>query len=196
MEGGSLTRPAVFLDRDGVLIRDVHFLAHPESIEVLEGVPAALHALEQAGFLRPVVTNQSGIARGLLDEAALTSIHRRLDDLLSGEGASVDGYWHCPHLPGAGPEPDDCDCRKPAPGLLEQAARSLGLDVGRSWCVGDRPRDLLAGAALGIPGILVRRADDPSAEQVLTEAGAVPHAVTDDLAGAVRLILAATGQGK
>ena len=188
--------PAVFLDRDGVLIKDVNYLADPNGIEILDGVPAALQALAAAGYVCPVVTNQSGIARGLLDETVLGSIHCRLDELLSTEGAAVDGYWHCPHLPGAGKEPEPCRCRKPAPGLLEASAKSLEIDLQRSWCVGDRPRDLLAAAALDVRGILIRRSDDPGAQEVLRAAGATPHSVTDSLAGAVRVVLEAGRQGR
>ena len=128
-------RPAVFLDRDGTLIEDRHYLRDPEGVHLLPGAAGAVRQLNAAGVAAVVVTNQSGIARGLLTEADYRATADRLDELLAREDARLDGAYHCPHLPEiSGP----CECRKPAPLLYRRAAQDLDLDLARSWWVGDR----------------------------------------------------------
>jgi D-glycero-D-manno-heptose 1,7-bisphosphate phosphatase len=147
------TAAAIFLDRDGVLIREQGYVTEPAQIEVLPGVPEALVLLRRRGFRLVVVTNQSAIARGLLTEGNLARIHA---DLLSRlRAAHPEAFWDalyfCPHHPQEG-RPfyrTDCDCRKPKPGMLLRAAAEHGLDLARSWMVGDAPRDLEAGRAAG-----------------------------------------------
>lgn len=149
----SATRPAVFFDRDGTLIVDADYLSDPEGVVLIPGAPESIRAARQAGWLAVVVTNQSGIGRGLYSEADYRAVDRRFQALLSAEGATVDAVLHCPHHPaftGA------CACRKPAPGMLLEAARRLGIDLGRSLMVGDKRSDLEAGAAVGAAPILVR----------------------------------------
>lgn len=145
-------RRAVFLDRDGTLIHDRHYLRDVAGVELLPGAAAAVRRLNAAGIAAVVVTNQSGIARGLVTEAEYRATERRLDQLLAAEGARLDGHYHCPHLPElTGP----CECRKPGPLLYRDAAADLGLDLAASWWVGDRLRDLEASRALGGRGLLV-----------------------------------------
>lgn len=178
-EGG---RPAVFLDRDGTLNEEVDFLRDPADLRLLPGAAEAVARLNEAGLACVVVTNQSGIARGLLDEADLAVIHAELERGLAEGGARLDALYHCPHHPDFG-ERIDCDCRKPRPGLLRRAAGDLGLDLRQSFVVGDSLRDLEAGAALGVPGLLVE-----SGKPV--PAGARErHEVVPDLAAAVERIL-------
>ncbi|HEX7089694.1 MAG TPA: HAD family hydrolase [Longimicrobiales bacterium] len=153
--GGQLAvgRPAVFLDRDGTLVVERHYLADPARVELVEGAAAALKELAAAGYALVVVTNQSGIARGLYGEAEYRAVQRRIEELLRREGVELDGVYHCPHHPDyTGP----CECRKPAPGLFRRAARELGLDVSRSVCIGDRIKDVLPARELGCAAILVR----------------------------------------
>jgi len=149
-----VTQPAVFLDRDGTLIEDVGYPTRPEQIRILGGVARALARLAEAGYRLIVVTNQSGIARGLLTEEELNRFHQALDEQLELLGARLDAYYSCPHHP----DPSQvnradlavvCDCRKPRPGLTLQAAEDLGLDLGASWTVGDSWRDVAAGQAAG-----------------------------------------------
>ncbi|MCB9916192.1 MAG: HAD family hydrolase [Planctomycetes bacterium] len=152
-----MSRPAVFLDRDGTLNAEVDFLTRPEELVLLPGAAAAVRRLNEAARVVVVITNQSGVARGKLDEAQLGRIHARLDELLAAAGARVDAYYYCPHHPTVGPDAyrKDCDCRKPLPGMLVRAAREHDLDLGASWTVGDSLRDVEAGLAAGTRAVLV-----------------------------------------
>jgi D-glycero-D-manno-heptose 1,7-bisphosphate phosphatase len=151
-------RCALFLDRDGVLIEEAPYISSPEQVRLLPGVGEAVARVNRAGVPVIVVTNQSGIARGLFTEADLHAIHRRLDELLARWGAHIDRYYYCPHHPEMGP-PEyrrACTCRKPAPGMLLQAAQDFGLDLTKSFLVGDRLTDAQAGMAAGCRTILLR----------------------------------------
>ena len=153
------SRPALFLDRDGVLIEEVEYLARPEQVRLIPGAAAAIRKVNDAGWRVVVVSNQSGVARGLFPESLLPEIHRVIADrLLAEAGARVDRFYYCPHHPteGQGGYRIDCDCRKPKPGMLLKAAAELGIDLARSWMVGDRATDLQAGAAAGCRTILVQ----------------------------------------
>jgi D-glycero-D-manno-heptose 1,7-bisphosphate phosphatase len=146
--------PAIFLDRDGTIIRDAHFLSDPAQAELLPGAAAGLRALRDAGFRLIVVSNQSGVARGLFDEETVARVNEAIAILLGKEGATIDAWYHCPHLEDAAVAAYDvkCDCRKPAPGMILRAAREHGLDVARSYAIGDRARDVEAGIAAGCAG--------------------------------------------
>lgn len=153
-----MRRPAVFLDRDGTIIEDVDFLRTADQLRIFPWSAPAIRALNEAGHAVVVVTNQSGIARGLFDEAQLGDVHAALTGALAGQGAAIDAYYFCPHHPDALDEQYrlDCACRKPAPGLVLRARDDMGLDLSRSWMVGDRWRDVEAGLAAGVRSILVR----------------------------------------
>lgn len=149
---------AVFLDRDGVLIEDMDLLTSPGQIKILPGVVEALVRIEQAGYQSVIVTNQTVVARGLIDETTLEVIHQRLSEQLLEAGAPpITAYYVCPHHPHADvPEyRTDCECRKPKPGLLHRAADELGITLGESLFVGDRPSDIAAGRAAGCTTVLV-----------------------------------------
>lgn len=160
------TRPAAFLDRDGTIIVDVDYPSRPEDVRLLPGAAAAVRRLNDAGVPTVVVTNQSGIARGLLDEAAYQRVRARLDELLAAEGAHLDASYHCPHHPDFDIA---CACRKPGTELYERAARALGLDHSRSLFVGDRLRDVLPTRSLGGRGILIVGPSTPSADRERAE---------------------------
>jgi D-glycero-D-manno-heptose 1,7-bisphosphate phosphatase len=138
---------AVFLDRDGVINRkaaDGQYVTRWEEFQLLPGVPKAITQLNQAGFCVIVVTNQRCVAKGLLTEAGLESLHRRMTEHLASAGARIDAIYCCPHEL----EPA-CSCRKPAPGMLLEAARSRDLDLASSWMVGDSAADIQAGKSAG-----------------------------------------------
>jgi len=191
-EPGAAPPRAVFLDRDGTLNVEVDYLSDPDDLRLLPGVPAALRRLAEAGFLLCVVTNQSGVARGLFDEETLFRIHERLVAELAAEGARVDSIGYCPHHPGEGELPyrRECRCRKPGPGLLEDAALRFGVDLARSFTVGDSLRDLEAGAALGVRGVLVRTGKGAEEERKARASGRAVTVVAD-LAAAAEWILRA-----
>ena len=179
------TRPAAFLDRDGTLVEDSGFLHRPEDVRLLPGAASAVRQLNAAGYAVVMVTNQSGIARGLYDAAAYDAVQRRLADLLAAAGARLDGAYYCPHHPDhTGP----CACRKPGVRLFEEAARTLGIDLHRSWFVGDKASDVAPARTLGGRGILVRTGEGPAHAAAARADGAV---VVADLAAAADHILAA-----
>ena len=187
-----MTQPAVFLDRDGTLIEDVGYPTRPEQIRILGGVARALARLAEAGYRLIVVTNQSSIARGLLTEEELNQFHQALDEQLELLGARLDAYYSCPHHPDPSQvnRPDlavICDCRKPRPGLILQAAEDLDLDLGASWTVGDSWRDVAAGQAAGTRTIKLPSppgSNDPRPADV-----APPTAEAADLDAAALFIL-------
>jgi D-glycero-D-manno-heptose 1,7-bisphosphate phosphatase len=146
-------RPAVFLDRDGTVIHDAHYLADPAGVRLLPGAAEAVARLNRVGLPVVLVTNQSGIGRGYFSEADFQAVQEALVRLLAKRGARLDAVYHCPHAPDHQPP---CDCRKPEPGLFLRAARELRVDPARSWYVGDRVRDVAPAGRLGGTGILLR----------------------------------------
>jgi D-glycero-D-manno-heptose 1,7-bisphosphate phosphatase len=161
-----MSRPALFLDRDGTLVEEVPYLHDPARVVLLPGV-GALAAVAAAGNVLVVVTNQAGVARGLYDEAAVDAVHRRLGELLATAGVRLDAVLHCPHHP-QGTVPGyarACRCRKPGPGMLEAAAERLGLDLAASFLIGNHPSDVGAAVAAGVTPLFVatgRAAGGPS----------------------------------
>jgi len=177
-------RRAAFLDRDGTLIEDAHYLAEPDGVRLLPGVAAGIRRLNDAGIPVVVVTNQSGIALGLITEAQYHSTRRRLDELLRDRGARVDASYHCPHHPDV---TGACDCRKPGTGLYRQAAEEMSLDLRQSLFVGDRYRDIAPGEELGGITCLVPSAQTPDRDLELARVRGV---LTTSLSKAVDSFLA------
>lgn len=147
----SAARPAVFLDRDGTIIEDKGFLGDPAGVRILPTVADALRLLRAHGYATVVVSNQSGVARGYFGEDAVRAVNAETVRQLAGDGVAVDGWYWCSHYD------DGCACRKPAPGLVEQAVAELGLDLsgGRGAVVGDKGSDVALGHAVGIAGVAV-----------------------------------------
>src|SRR5690606_28796756 len=133
----AMSRPAAFLDRDGTLIVEREYLADPEGVEFTPGAVGALRRLQQAGYALVLVTNQSGIGRGLYTLADFQAVQARIEKQLAAEGVVLDGVYYCPHHPD-----EDCSCRKPGLALFRQAAMELDLDLERSVYIGDRVRDV------------------------------------------------------
>lgn len=148
------TRPAAFLDRDGVLNKDNGYTHRPDDLVWIDGAPEAIRILNEAGYYVIVVTNQAGVARGYYDEDAVRAFHSRMQDLLVAAGAHIDAFYHCPHHPEGTRKAFsiDCRCRKPGPGLLEQAAQDWPIDAGRSFLIGDKDSDIAAAASFGVRG--------------------------------------------
>lgn len=166
---------AVFLDRDGTLIQDPGYPSDPDGVRLVDGAVDALAALRSAGFALVVVSNQSGIGRGIVTPEQARSVHERFVAELAARGVELDDVRYCPHTPDAG-----CECRKPSPGLLRDAARELGVDLGSSFMVGDKPSDVEAGRRAGCRTVLLAPA--PAGEADFVAAG-WPDAVSYVLDG-------------
>lgn len=182
-------RPAIFLDRDGVVIEDVHYLASPSQVKFVPGSADAIASLNQAGWPVVIVTNQAGVGRGLFALEAVHEVHQHLSEQLAGYGARIEAYYFCPHHPTA-ELPNyrvACACRKPQPGMLKQAAAELGLDLANSWMIGDRESDLEAGSAAGTRTILVRTGYGAATDITTLDRSALNlELVASNLADAVR----------
>ncbi len=160
------TRPAIFVDKDGTLIPDIPYNVDPARITLSPGAGETLARLQAEGFRLVVVSNQSGIARGMFAESALIPVRDRINRLLGDFGASLDGFYYCPHLPASAGGAVagyaiDCECRRPKAGMLRQSARELGIDLARSWMIGDITADHEAGKSAGCRTILIEKPDDP-----------------------------------
>jgi D-glycero-D-manno-heptose 1,7-bisphosphate phosphatase len=186
----NIKHPAVFLDRDGVIIIEKEFQIEPEGIEFIDGAVRALKTLP-GEFLKVIVSNQSGVAKGLFAGEDVIRFNQALDDRLRQSGITIHRWYFCPHGPDA-----NCHCRKPEPGMLIAAARELDIDLEKSWMIGDKSSDILAGEAAGVRTILVRTGyagHEPDA--ILAN----PDYVADDLNTAVAMIiqeLANSGGGR
>ncbi|UUO06298.1 HAD family hydrolase [Blastopirellula sp. J2-11] len=163
---------ALFLDRDGTINIEREYLADPAQLELLPGAAEAIAAANRAHVPVIVVTNQSGVARGMFPESRIAEIHRRLDQLLAEQGASIDAYYYCPHHPKSASAVYrvDCECRKPRAGMLYAAASQHGLDLQESVMIGDKPSDLGIGRFAGCQTILVRTGYGHETEQQLPAA--------------------------
>lgn len=182
-------QPAAFLDRDGTLITDAHYLSRPDQLRLIPGVSRAIRTLNDAGVPVVVVTNQSGIARGYFTPEEYCEVERALDEMLRDAGAVLADSYHCPHLPEiSGP----CECRKPGVALFRLAAQEHGLALDRSLYVGDRWRDVSPALVLGGTGVLVPASSTPSAERDRATAHSM---VAPSLAAAVESFLREPSQG-
>jgi D-glycero-D-manno-heptose 1,7-bisphosphate phosphatase len=177
-----MSRRFVLLDRDGTINVLHHHLSRVEQVELLPGAAEGMRALRHMGFGLAVITNQSVIGRGYLDEAGLAEINRRLAELLAAQGVTLDGLYYCPHTP-----EDGCACRKPGTALAERAAAEHNFEPGEGFMIGDSVADIEMGARLGAKTVLVRTgygAEYPGPDQAPVR----PDHVVDDLAGAAQLI--------
>lgn len=148
---------AVFVDRDGTINVDVDFLSSPGQLKLIPRSADAIRELNELGIPVIVITNQSGIARGLYSEQDLAVVHKAMDALLKEHGAVIQRYYYCPHHPtdGIAPYVTDCECRKPKPGMLKQAQREFGFDLKRSFVIGDKKIDMEAGRSVGAVSVQV-----------------------------------------
>ncbi|MDE3089828.1 MAG: D-glycero-beta-D-manno-heptose 1,7-bisphosphate 7-phosphatase [Chloroflexota bacterium] len=174
-------RRAIFLDRDGVINanRPDHVKTWDEFV-FLPGALAALRRIAASDFLVFVMTNQAAIARGMTSDASVRDIHARMKAEVARAGGRIDAVYYCPHLP-----EDNCECRKPRPGLYVQGAREWNVDVARSYVVGDALADIAAARAISAPAILVLTGRGREQQAVLIENNHSGYHIADDLAGAV-----------
>ncbi len=184
---------ALFLDRDGTLVHPRHYPRRPEELRLYEGIGVALAGLQARGWQLVVITNQAGLARGLFTEDDLAQMHAHLAQTLGRDGVRLDGVYYCPHHPdGAVPQlAVRCDCRKPAPGLLQRAAAELSLDLASSWFVGDILDDVEAGLRAGCRTILV----DLGTERAPTQPLRQPSYVARDTLHALAIVAAVDHAG-
>jgi len=188
-----MSRPAVFLDRDGVLVEEAGYLDRLERLVFFPYSIDAVRLLNRANLPVVVVTNQAGIARGIFKEAFVAEAHEYISGRLSAGGARVERFYYCPHHPEAVIERyrQSCECRKPQPGLLRQAASDLDIALDRSFVVGDRWHDLEAGQRVGARGVLVRTGYGKT-EECAPHDRVKPAAIVDNLMEAVSWILRAS----
>jgi D-glycero-D-manno-heptose 1,7-bisphosphate phosphatase len=178
-----MSRPAVFLDRDGTLIEERGYLDRLDLLEIFPWTIDAVRLLNRAGFATVVITNQAAIGRGIIDEPFLRLVHGTMEQRLAAGGARIDAWYVCPHHPDA-----RCACRKPAPGMIEQACREMQLDPRRSVMVGDRWLDVACGRAAGTRSVLVRTGHGVH-EEAHAPDGARADAILNNLMEAVGWIL-------
>lgn len=185
-----MPQPAVFLDRDDTLIEDPGYISSVEQVKLKPGAAEAVRMLRSSGYRVVVATNQSGVARGLVDEATLNDIHDHMRELFASEDAPIDAVYYCPYLDGeeatveAYRQPSEL--RKPRPGMLLKAAREMGLDLSRSWSIGDALRDVLAGKAAGCRTVLI------SQNGKAADGGDESDFVVPDVVEAARIVSANT----
>jgi D-glycero-D-manno-heptose 1,7-bisphosphate phosphatase len=155
-------RPAIFLDKDGTLLDNVPYNVDPDRMHLASGAAEALLTFHRAGYTLIVVSNQSGVARGYFDEQALRSVDQRLRELLAGVGVPLAGFYYCPHHPlGSNPRyAVNCDCRKPAPGMILRAAADHGIALDHSWLIGDILDDIEAGRRAGCQTVLLANGNE------------------------------------
>jgi D-glycero-D-manno-heptose 1,7-bisphosphate phosphatase len=189
-----MKKRAVFLDKDGTLIKDVPYNVDPEQIRLTVGAGDGLQRLHQMGYALIVISNQSGVARGYFSESALAAVEQRLRALLELFGIPLAGFYYCPHHPeGAVAEyAIACNCRKPAPGLLLQAARDHAVDLAASWFIGDILNDVEAGRGAGCQTILL---DNGNETEWILSSQRIPHFRANDLMEASAMIQQVDGRG-
>lgn len=175
----------MFVDRDGTLNPDLHYLKESQRLEVFRGVANGVSLLRAHGYLVLCVTNQSGVERGFYTEEDVLAIHRRLNEILGRSGTRIDGFYYCPHAPESG-----CPCRKPGTELFERAQREWHVDFGASAMVGDRALDVEAGDKLGLlTAVVPRPGGETELEEELRRAGRVPDLKASSFLGAAVRIL-------
>jgi D-glycero-D-manno-heptose 1,7-bisphosphate phosphatase len=185
-------RKAIFLDKDGTLIPDVPYNVNPELISLSADSIQGLQQFIQAGYRLIVISNQSGVAKGYFEETALLQVERKLDELLSLNGAQLSGFYFCPHFPGGKVKKygKECSCRKPKPGLIERAAFENQIDLSKSWMIGDILNDIEAGNRAGCKTILIDNGNETEWQMNTIR---TPDCITRNINSAAAYILEVSG---
>jgi D-glycero-D-manno-heptose 1,7-bisphosphate phosphatase len=187
-----MKRPAVFIDRDGTISEEVGYINHPSRFRLFPYTAAAIKLLNDQGWLAVVITNQAGVARGYLTESMIEAVHDSLRRELGEKGARVDGIYYCAHHPSVGEPPyrQECDCRKPKPGLVTRASKELGIALKQSWMIGDRYGDIELARNAGVRSALVLSGYGRGEwENQRSQWKQQPDLVAENLLEAVELIL-------
>jgi histidinol-phosphate phosphatase family protein len=184
MGTSNIKMPAVFLDRDGTVIFAKNYLSYPEQVKLYSYAADSINRLRVAGFKVIIVTNQSGVARGIFTEQDLQKIHERFVFLLKKAGAEIDAIYYCPHI-----DEDSCNCRKPKPGMVLQGAKDFNIDIEKSYTVGDSISDYLLGFNSGNKGILVLTGHGKKQQIKIAQEKIKPMAVCKTLKNAVSVII-------
>jgi len=184
-------RIGVFLDRDGTLNGEGDYIRTPDDLHMIPGAAEAVRKLNARGIVTCIISNQSGVARGFLSENDLVPIHAKMEREMQEGGATINRIYYCPHHPTAGVPPYniDCGCRKPKPGMLQQGARDFGIDLTRSFVVGDSIVDVQAGIAVGARTILVLTGYGAATQETIGREKIHVDAVVPSIIGAVDFIL-------
>ncbi len=180
-----MSERAIFFDRDGTVNVEKEYIYDPAQVELIDGALEALSLAKSKGFRIFIISNQSGIARGLATETQVSRVNERLEELVAPAGVKFDGVYFCPHLPTISGR---CTCRKPARGMIDRALETFDLDLSESYVVGDRMLDMGLAHNIGATGILVRTGYGAIEEKQLPSGGG-PHHIVDDVLAAVKLIL-------
>jgi len=177
----TMDQEAIFMDRDGTICEEVNFLNDLSKLKLIKGSAEAIRMINQSGMKAVVVTNQSGIGRGLFTEGFVNNVHKRLKKMLESKGAFLDGIYYCPHLPETG-----CSCRKPETGMLNIAAKDMKIDLKRSYVVGDKAIDIELADRACAKGVMVKTG---YGENELCKLSIAPYYVAGDILEAVKWIL-------
>lgn len=179
---------AIFLDRDGTINEEVGYLDNLAKLVLFPQAAVAIKMINVSGMKSIVVTNQSGVARGYFTAAFVARVHRQIQEMLAPHHARLDAFYYCPHHPeGQGIYRQECNCRKPEPGMLLTAARDMGIDLGRSYLIGDTRKDIQVALKAGVKAVLVRTGYGREAEAECSDIG--PNYVADDILDAVKWIM-------
>jgi histidinol-phosphate phosphatase family protein len=183
-----MSNRAIFLDKDGTLVEDVPYNVDPGRIHLAHGAAGALPLLHEAGYRLVVISNQSGVARGYFAEEALIAVEQRMRELLAEIGVPLAGFYYCPHHPAGAVTryAVACSCRKPRPGLIQRAGFEQGVDLRRSWFIGDILDDVEAGHAAGCRTVLLNNSHET---QWVLNMRRLPDLVATDLAIAARRLI-------
>ena len=180
---------AVFLDRDGTLNEDPGYLGDPDQVKLLPGAGKALSLLKNKfNFKLIVISNQSGIARGLISESEVNSVNSRINELLCEDNVEIDAFYYCPHHPDFSTR-EEVECRKPSPSMIFQASRDLHIELKRSYFVGDTPADILCGINAGLKTVLVKTGYGTDSISILQNQNIFPSFVAENILDACKFIL-------